>query len=202
MATRINPEKFVSASVEFSCSDQTVYSKYNIGLEDLKEISRCCESSPEPSAIFAGLIYPIRTNRSFFRDFFLPTYMNHTCTIENVALRALAIFAAILLDVISFPVRFAFTPIRALWNAYRSEYPVHKFLREKNWFEGLWNAEKLCVKVKWIEKGDKNSLWTLEKDPSGKQSFKYNNKRFTEVRQVNLIDVPYFEKNPVNEYEM
>lgn len=181
----VNPERFVCATAEFSSRDPKVKAKYEISRDDAQKISNLARYNSETSTIFQGRIYPIRTNKNFLRDFILPTYMNHEIEIENVALRAIATFVWILLDLITLPIRFVVAPFRLIYNVCKTEHPLRQLIREKgwDWDQKLLDAERAKIKVNCYMANPKNSIF---------EAIQYS--RCFDVKYVNFIDVPFYEK--------
>lgn len=183
MALGISSDEFLCATVRFRVLDSETEHQYTImNFEDLEKVDKCYEQSIASSSLFQGLLYPIRTNRNFHKDFFLPTYMNHAIEIKNVVLRVLCKFAFIFLDIATFPIRLALTPFRVVWNAIKPEHPLCQLIREKGWNPQLLAAEQLEVEVVWHKK-----------DPKKKASESVFTKYFC-TKQINVIDAPFNSK--------
>lgn len=86
--------------------------------QEVNEFIQQNGGSKEGWSLIRGTIIPLRTQnfKVFSKDFFLPTFVNFSLKINNIALRIIASVFAIALDVITAPIRLLTTPFRVFYN--------------------------------------------------------------------------------------
>ena len=93
-----------------------------------------------------ALLYPVRTNslKSFAKDFFLPTVMNHTiCDLKKIKStieKVIKIIKDFFLDVITLPIRVLTCIPRMVINSNKEETPLLVYLKQQDGEE----AQKLA----------------------------------------------------------
>lgn len=162
--------------------------------EEVEKVREYAKNSSECSRFF-GLIFPIRTSDlNYLNDLFLPTYLSTALKIENAVLKKLAAIGLICIDLVTVPIRLITSAVRVLWNACKSEHPLHKFIREKNADKDILNAERVIATIKWSPATHKQSAISHWTDESGAKHYQPEMKNSSERRNVNFIDVPAYDK--------
>ena len=85
-----------------------------------------------PVVLLTSWLLPIRTNngKNFAKDFFLPTLINQALRVEDSAARIFAILGAILIDVVTFPIRVLTAIPRIVYNGLQKPHPLATYLRD------------------------------------------------------------------------
>ncbi|MCK5641906.1 MAG: hypothetical protein KAJ19_13975 [Gammaproteobacteria bacterium] len=82
----------------------------------------------------SGFVYPIRTDsfKGFAEDLFFPPMVQNALKIENFIGKIFASFFAIALNILTFPIRLAASPLRFAYNQFNGEmqHPLHKYVKE------------------------------------------------------------------------
>lgn len=85
-------------------------------------------------SLLRGTVIPLRTEslKHFTKDLFLPTFVNFSLKINNLALRVIASTFAVALDMITLPVRLLTTPYRIHYNCQNpeAEHPLVKLINQ------------------------------------------------------------------------
>jgi len=85
------------------------------------EPSICSQVTP----ILLQTLIPTRTNnlRNFAQDLFLPTFVNHALKLQNVVAKIFVILSALILDMLTFPIRLLTCMPKVLSNACQKQKP-------------------------------------------------------------------------------
>ena len=77
------------------------------GEEITKVLKYLQQNNRRTVGTFQATLYPVRTNnlKNFTKDFFLPTTVNHTLHIRNIAIRVMGVVLSLGFDTITFPIR-------------------------------------------------------------------------------------------------
>jgi len=133
---------------------------------------------------FTATLIPVRTNtcKNFAKDFFLPTVVNQVPRINNVAARIFAGLAALILDLITFPVRLLTCIPRVLGNSKAKNHVLHKFLVDKGIKSHIIDADSVKVELK---SETKRGLVDVNDDGN-----KWDTYEVTEKIDVNFVSIP------------
>lgn len=106
--------------------------------------------------LFCGTFKPVRTNtcKSFASDFFFPTLVNHAIKVKSIAGKIFAIIAAIILDIITLPIRLFTCIPRAISNKVKGPDAFRKYLVEQNVDKKLLEVDHVTVQLKGIKDGE------------------------------------------------
>ena len=141
-------------------------------------------------APFKASLIVVRTHdwNSFSTDFFLPTTMNHA--IKATTCKVIAIIAALILDILTFPVRLITLIPRAIYNARQYKVPLHKYLLDKGVDPKLLATNTLRVKVGWDEppRMTKNYVTAADRKDLPEKMLEKSWQMFEQ--DVNLIEIP------------
>jgi len=115
-------------------NDNVLYQKKCTSPEQVKKFMNKYGKSKEGWSLLRGSVIPLRTDnlKDFSKDFFLPTFVNFSSRINNVALKIFASIFAIAFDIITFPVRVLTTPFRMYYNHRHPEekHPVMDLIEQ------------------------------------------------------------------------
>lgn len=157
--------------------------------------------SKEGWSLLRGLVFPLRTNKEdIAKDFFLPTFVNFSLKINNVALRVFASIFAITIDAISFPLRFLLTPLRIYYNYRHPEeiHPIINLLKDHPKLKQVLanNSVQLSYNVKIVQVED-----STEVDEEGNVFQKAVEQTIRGTKLVALQRLPGGIENKVSETE-
>jgi hypothetical protein len=136
--------------------------------------------------LFPAILYPVRTQnyKSFAEDLLAPTLTNYALKVNNIVLKIFAIIGAVLLDLITLPIRqFAIIP-RFIINDTAVEHPLHLFLRKKG-IEDFLYAEKVQVELEWTEENEGD--------------LEFNPVHHRKKMNVNFVEVPFYKDHDLIE---
>jgi hypothetical protein len=130
----------------------SIYEEPCFSIDEVVDFVKINGKSKPGWSVLQGAVCVLRTNnaKDFAVDFFLPTFVNYTLKINNVALKIFASIFAIVLDVITFPIRLVITPFRAIYN-YRNpeeKHPLSSLIERGN--KDVLNKENfvtICYEV-------------------------------------------------------
>lgn len=138
-------------------------------------------------SIIPATFIPVRTNNfeNFSKDFFLPTFINHAIKVEHVAGKVFAIFASLILDVLTFPLRLLTCIPRILSNTAREKNFLYNYLIEEGVDEKLLESNHVRVHLTW----EQTSPLATSSDGQGVLLRRTQHER---ERTVNFIDLPTY----------
>lgn len=141
-------------------------------------------------APFKASLMVVRTNNwnSFATDFFLPTTMNHA--IKATTCKVIAMMAALILDIFTFPIRLITLIPRVVYNTWQGKVPLHKYLLSKDVDPKLLAANTLRVKLMWDEPSRKITGSVTEADGTRRPIQMVRNPWKLIEKDVNLIEIP------------
>lgn len=181
----------MTASISITDPAQAVKWGMEINLKEYDQLVQHCKDTPRFRDWMFGAVIPIRLNENFWKDFFLPTFVNNLPEVENGALQTLVKVAILFFDIVTLPIR----AITALpWAGYvflRGEHPVHKFLREKGASFFILNQEWVNISLEKRLPGDNESSWHTEIDKTGQVIKRVHEKIYFYEKSLNFIDVPF-----------
>lgn len=159
----------------------------------------CKEAPPCHNAIFGSCI-PIRLNKHFFEDLFLPNTLKLVFRLDHLMRFFFEALATLFWDIISFPMRGATLLPWTLWNCSKGETPLHKFLKEKRCAQHILNQEWIFAKLeakiphheekKWLEYH--SFSWSSIKGGLREEmNDAGSDKHYVLKGRVNFIDMPY-----------
>lgn len=122
----------------------------NAELNEVMKRTKSCNTWP----IMTAVLVPVRTKKmsSFAQDLFLPTLVNHAIKVEHVAKRILAAFVAILLDLVTIPIRLITAIPRMIANSANPTHPLVSYLKKEKADKKVWQkAEQIQVYIEWHE---------------------------------------------------
>jgi hypothetical protein len=144
-------------------------------------------------AIIPAAFKPIRTNnlKNFSKDFFLPTTINHAIKVQHVALKIFSILASLVLDVLTFPIRFLTCIPRVISNARRTENLLLKYLRAEGVDKKILESGHVRVRLGWEKTSQyPTSHWTTK---DGVRHSSHSQDKHWREKDVNFIEVPMYE---------
>jgi|GEM_PF-4607488 hypothetical protein len=146
------------ANIQIKDRESTLlYQKRCSSIEEVKDFIQQHGKSKEGWSLIQGTVIPLRTQnlKDFSKDFFLPTFVNFSLKINNIALKIIASIFAIALDIIMAPIRLFTTPVR-IYDNYKHPEVEHSIISliEKN--PGSQKAiddnfVNLCYKVQNVQ---------------------------------------------------
>lgn len=143
--------------------------------------------------IIPATFTPVRTNnlKNFSKDFFLPTTLNHAIKVQHAVGKVFAILAALVLDVLTFPIRLLTVIPRIISNANQKENQLHKYLITEGVDKKLLESDHVRVRLEWEKTSqDPTQYWTTK---DGVQHSKHRQENHWREEQVNFIEVPTYE---------
>jgi len=149
-------------------------------------------------AIIPAIFKPLRTNnlKNFSKDFFLPTLVNHAIKVQCTVVKIFAILTALVLDVLTFPLRLIIVIPRAISNAIQEENPLRKYLISEGVDEQLLASDHVLVKLGWVRTSQfATSEYT---DENGTIHKKYRQEQHWSEENVNFIELPIYEDSDHN----
>lgn len=119
MSVKTSTECFVSIQ---DANDKEIFRFEALSVKDAVAFyDQYRETIPE-FGIHKAIWVPVRTDRwdSFVNDFFCPVYsfINETVKTDNYILKNICIILAVIIDIVTFPVRLISAPFRAAYNYY------------------------------------------------------------------------------------
>lgn len=107
-------------------------------------------------ALLPALFIPVRTHtpEKFATDFFLPTTYNHAIRVNSKVRKIFAILGALLLDILTLPVRLLTCLPRCLYNS-RQTNPLYKFLPGDR--IGAFKTDYVVITETWKTHDEENS---------------------------------------------
>jgi hypothetical protein len=105
--------------------------------------------------LLCGTFKPIRTNtcKTFAEDFFFPTLVNYALKVKSVVGKIFAILTALVLDIITLPLRLLTAIPRAIANKIKGEHPLRKYLIAQNVDKKLLEGDHVTVQFKGVQDG-------------------------------------------------
>lgn len=155
-------------------SFEGVAQKFDVTNEEAENLKSKFVSASKVSLLPAALI-PVRTNNlsNFNKDLFLPTTLNHGVKANGSFKKVVAIAGAILLDLLTLPIRLITSVPRALVNAH-NQNPLRTHLIKTKCAEALFQADTI------------NVVFTELKH------LRYSGKTYEKIitQNINLIEIP------------
>ena len=141
-------------------------------------------------SIPCSLLFPVRTNSplNFAKDFFLPTVVNQVLRIESVAWRILALFGALLIDALTFPVRLVTCIPRVIRNANTKEHPLKSYLIAEGIDKKILKSDHVSVKASQFFYKPSVAM----ADENGNMLKMRQRVNFVVETQVNFIEMPRY----------
>ncbi|CDR34921.1 hypothetical protein [Criblamydia sequanensis] len=120
-----------------------------LGLDQARALRTNLISSSRVSLLPATLT-PVRTNNlsNFSKDFFLPTTLNHAVNTQGTFKKVMAVAGAILLDLLTLPIRLVTSAPRALCNAV-FQNPLRKILIEERFSKDYTDQDTIKIEFKY-----------------------------------------------------
>jgi hypothetical protein len=123
--------------------------------DQLREFIVTHGKSKEGWPMLHGLIFPLRINNDweFAKDLLLPTFFRFASKIDSFAKRVFASFFAIVLDLLTLPIRLVATPFRYhhIKNHPEQEHPLVPLIRERYGLQQLNDNVSLYFKEEKVE---------------------------------------------------
>lgn len=158
LAMTINLAAGFQSTLEIQDSQGTVlFQKTCSSPREIKDFIQKNGKSKEGWSMIRGVIIPMRTQKlkDFSKDFFLPTFVNFSLKINNIALRVIASIFAIAVDIISFPIRLLTAPVRVYYNCKypESEHPLINLIKNNSQFQKVLedNIVNLCYEAENVQ---------------------------------------------------
>lgn len=125
--------------------------KFDVPKEEAENLKSKFVSESKVSLLPAALM-PVRTNglSNFNKDFFLPTTLNHGVKANGSFKKVMAVAGAILLDLLTLPIRLITSVPRALFNAH-NQNPLRTHLIKTKCAEAITQAETITVVFKELK---------------------------------------------------
>lgn len=130
----INLVSGFQANIQIKDKEGTLlYKKSCSSSQEIKDFIQQNGKSKDGWSLIRGTVIPQRTQKlkDFSKDFFLPTFVNFSLKINNIALKIIASIFAIALDVITAPIRLLTTPFRVYYNYQHpeAEHPLVNLIK-------------------------------------------------------------------------
>lgn len=138
--------------------------------EEVKDFIKQNSTSKPGWSSLLDIVTPLRTQnlKDFSKDLLLPTFVNYSLKINNLALKIIASIFAVALDVVTLPLRLMTTPYRIYYN-YKNpeaEHPLTQLMNENQAQKKIdEDVVRLCYEVQNIQMDpptEKNGGWSQE----------------------------------------
>lgn len=142
-------------------------------------------------AIFPATLKPVRTNNfhNFATDLFLPTLINHAIDVQHTVGKIFAILGALILDILTFPIRLLTCIPRVISNAHQEQNPLKKYLVNEKVDPKLLESDHVRVRLEWEKTSQfPTSYWIKD----GVQHSKHSQEKHWIEQNVNFIEVPTY----------
>lgn len=152
-------------------------------------------SSSKTVSILPATLKPVRTNnfKNFSKDFFLPTLVNHALKVQNATKRNFAILGSLVLDTMTFPIRFLSGLVVCASKIGSKKPPqnlLKKYLIEQNVNAKLLESDHVSIRLEWETTSSfPTSIWTTK---DGVQHQKFSQEKHYLEQNVNFIKVPTY----------
>lgn len=139
--------------------------------------------------IIPATFKPVRTNNlnNFAKDFFLPTTVNHAIKVQNTIGKIFAILAALVFDMITFPVRLVTCIPRVNENAGTELSLFRNYLLSEGVDAKLLESDHVKVRLDW----EIPTTMIINRD--GRRHIKNTIDKHWRVTNINFIEVPAYE---------
>lgn len=99
--------------------------------------------------LLCSTLMPVRTNncKNWAEDFFFPTLVNHANKVKSVVGKIFAVLGALVLDLLTFPIRLLTCIPRVISNAAKGVHPLRKYLLDQKVDKKLLASD--YVTVRW-----------------------------------------------------
>ena len=140
-------------------------------------------------SIIPATFKPVRTNnlKNFSKDFFLPTTVNHAIKVQNTVGKIFAVLAALILDALTFPIRFLTCIPRVILNAIQQDNLLQKYLMAEGVDKKLLKSGHVRVRWEWEQMSQ--SFWTTKDEV---QYAKHSPENHWSEKNINFIEVPTY----------
>jgi hypothetical protein len=163
--------------------------------EELAQVQQHCKGQPAIN-IFAATLKPVRTDNweNFSKDFFLPTLKNHALKVQHAVGKIFAILSALILDLITFPIRLITCIPRVITNSKKDEHPLYRYLQTNAVDPRISESDHVLVKFGWEGRSQliaefRNEDGTVTRTPDRSQ--------FWQKKPVNFVELPTYEGSDV-----
>lgn len=155
----------------------------SLSIEEMEKVEKL--SAIKTINPFLATLIPVRTHnwKSFSKDLFLPTLINHAIKVNDAAGKIFAIIGAIILDLLTLPVRLVMASIRVFSSNKKENHDLYKFLKDKGVSKEILDTAKVRLNLKW--EGEFRSTFTYNNDGTVSTPVKQYNKAFT----TSFVDV-------------
>lgn len=121
-----------ASGFQMTVNSQDKEIKIELERDEFNKIVGYCNNRREAVTLFSATLYPVRTNNfsNFAKDFFLPTVVNQTIKVKDMAAKVFAIIGALFLDLATFPIRLVTFIPRIIMNAVKEEHTLLRYLRQ------------------------------------------------------------------------
>ncbi len=160
--------------------------------EELAQVRDIAKGQPTIN-IFPATLKPVRTDNweNFSKDFFLPTLVNHAIKVQHAVGKIFAILGALILDLITFPIRLITCIPRVLNNSKKSENPLYQYLQANGVDRNISESDHVTVKLGWESTSQyPTSQWTTR---DGVFHQKHSQEQHWYKKPVNFIELPTYE---------
>lgn len=102
-------------------------------------------------ALIPATLFPVRSNnaKNFFKDFFLPTTLQHALKVKNLAEKIFAFIFSLILDLATLPIRIVTSVPRIIFNYFQPETLLYGYLMGQRVDKKLIEADTLSVRLEW-----------------------------------------------------
>lgn len=143
-------------------------------------------------SLFPALLMPVRTNslKSFASDFFLPTTLNHAIRVQGTVRQIFAILGALLLDILTLPIRLLTCIPRRIYNSCQTKHPIYVSVKEDGFNKGLFESGRVQVRQEW--KTENKDVFAEYQELSGSMRTIYETTTHWREFNINFIEVPQY----------
>lgn len=140
----------------FNITITNPYTKYTIETPITPARYQKLMVSAKVVALLPALLIPVRTHtpEKFATDFFLPTTYNHALRVDSKARKIFAVLGALLLDILTLPIRLLTCLPRYLYNS-RQTNPLYKSLAGK--LMDAFKTDYVVITKTWETCNEENS---------------------------------------------
>jgi hypothetical protein len=140
---------------------------------------------------FSAILKPVRTNnaKNFVKDFFLPTTLNQSAKVKQLAVKTFAVIAALFMDLPTIPIRALTCIPRMRINAKLEEHPMLTYLKGQGADKSLLKSDKIRIKLIWQTPTPDFVTWTAG---DGARHKIYSRKEHYQIQDLNFIEVPHY----------
>jgi len=178
------------SSIRVANPPNTLFWEKQLSNEEVEKVRKHCQNSA-PIGILSATLKPVRTDtlENFSKDFFFPTFVNHAIKVQHAVGKIFAILGALILDLVTFPIRLLTCIPRVMTNSKKEEHPLYRYLQDQAVNPKIFASDYVLVNLKWEGKNPLRVEWryndgTVHRSPDRAQMW--------EERCVHFIDLPMY----------